>query len=135
MKKITIASLFTIMLLAFAACGGSAASNSGSSSSTANSNTITMGQSNFVGSTSVTIKAGQSVNFVDPSSSGGTHILAIGTNGTFTSATGAPTSLNTASGLTINAGQTQTIVFPTAGVYHVTCIIHPAMNVTVTVNS
>ncbi len=134
MKKITIASIFTVMLLAFAACGGSAAS-SGSGSSTASSNTITMGATDFVGSTSVTIKAGQSVNFVDPSSTGGTHILATGTNGNYASETGAPATLNVASGLTFNPGDTKAIVFSTAGTYHITCIIHPTMNVTVTVTN
>lgn len=97
--------------------------------------TITFGRFNFSGNTSVTIKAGQSVLFDDPSSSGGTHILVIGHNGQFTSMSGAPGEFNSASGTPFSPGDQKTITFPTAGVYPITCTIHPSMQVTVTVTA
>jgi plastocyanin len=97
--------------------------------------TISFGRINFAGATNVTIKAGQAVLFDDPSGSGGTHDLVIGHNGQFSSMSGAPSELNSATGMLISPGQQQTIVFPSKGTFPITCTIHPSMQVTVTVTA
>jgi plastocyanin len=83
----------------------------------------------------VTIKAGQAVLFDDPTGSGGTHDLVIGHNGQFSAMSGAPSELNSATGMLISPGQQQAITFAKAGTYPITCTIHPSMQVTVTVTA
>jgi plastocyanin len=56
----------------------------------------------------------------------------IGTNGQFKAQKGAPPELNSASGVNVN-GNAQTITFPTAGSYPITCTLHPDMQATVVV--
>lgn len=97
--------------------------------------TISFGRFSFSGNTNVTIKAGQTVLFDDPSSGGGTHILVIGHNGQFTAMNGAPSEFNSASGTAFSPGDQKVITFATAGVYPITCKLHPAMQVTVTVTA
>jgi plastocyanin len=97
--------------------------------------TITMARFNFSGNTSVTIKAGQAVLFDDPSSGGGTHILVIGRNGQFKAMSGAPSEFNSSSGAPFSPGDQKTITFSTPGSYPITCVIHPSMQVTVTVTA
>src|SRR5262249_28664297 len=92
--------------------------------------TITMDEFNFTGPTSVTIKAGQAMNFDD--TNGSTHMLVIGTIGVFQAQNGAPPELNNGNGITVN-GDAKTITFPTADTYKITCTIHPEMLATVTV--
>lgn len=105
----------------------------GASKSTA-SNVVEMGVADFQ-QHSVTIQAGQSVHFDDPVNGGGTHIICIGKGQSCVPTTGAPAELNTADGITFNAGDpAKDIVFPTAGTYDVVCTIHPGMVVTVTVH-
>jgi plastocyanin len=77
----------------------------------------------------VTIKAGQAVTF----KSNGTHDLVIGTHGQFMAETGAPSELNSSSGVAFSPGDSTPIVFPNAGTFNITCIIHPSMQATVTV--
>ena len=91
--------------------------------------TITMGVVSFAAPTSVTIKAGQSVTFT----SNGTHNLVIGKHGQFSAENGAPSELNTSGGDTFTPGDSQTIVFPSAGTFDITCTIHASMQATVTV--
>ncbi|HEV8191184.1 MAG TPA: plastocyanin/azurin family copper-binding protein [Ktedonobacterales bacterium] len=95
--------------------------------------TINMDAFSFGDSSSVTIKAGQKVNFDD--SAGGTHVLVIGSNGQFKAQSGAPSALNSANGVAFAPGDTKEITFPTAGTYKITCKIHPSMQATVTVTS
>lgn len=94
-------------------------------------NEVHMSGSAFL-STTATVKAGQPVKFID-NADGATHILVVGTNGLFAADPDAPTQLNTDTGTTINAGQENDIVFPKAGTFAVTCKIHPAMQLAVTV--
>lgn len=110
-----------LMPLAFvlAGCGGNAA------------NEVDMGVAAFQQS-SITIKAGEAIHFVDPAS-GGTHVICVGKDVNCVPQTGAPDALNTADGLTFNTGDVRDIVFPTAGTYVVICTIHPGMQVTVNV--
>jgi plastocyanin len=97
--------------------------------------TISLSVISFSGATNVTIKTGQAVLFDDPASSGGTHDLVIGHNGQFSAMSGAPSELNSATGMLISPGQRQIITFATAGTYPITCTIHPSMQATVTVTA
>jgi plastocyanin len=97
--------------------------------------TIMMGRSSFSGNTSVTIKAGQAVLFDDSAGGGGTHDLVIGMNGQFHAVSGAPSELNSATGTSFSPGDQKVITFATAGTYPITCVIHPTMQVTVTVTA
>jgi plastocyanin len=106
-------------LLALAGCGGGGTP----------SNEVDMGVAAFQ-QESVTIKAGQAVHFVDPSS-GGTHIICVGEDLKCEQQPGAPPELTTAQGMNFNTGDVRDIVFPTAGTYNVICIIHPGMQVVV----
>src|SRR5579884_4014325 len=106
MRKIALV-LSLMALFTLAACdlgGGGGAPN-----------TLTMGGSNFVGATSFTITAGQSITFDDPSSSGGIHHLVTGSNGQFSAQAGAPSEFATADGINFNPGDSKIITFPTAG--------------------
>jgi plastocyanin len=119
-------SLIAFVVAGLAACGGSGGSSGGGS-------TLSLGGSGFTGATSITITAGQSVTFDD--SSGGTHDLVTGTNGTFTAVTGAPDEFSKSEGLGLSAGDKKTVTFNTAGTYQITCTIHPSMQATITVNA
>lgn len=119
--------LACILLAAFILPACATSSTTGGASGS----TITMGVGVFSGSTSVSVKAGDAVTFDD--TSGGPHDLVIGTNGTFTAAAGAPSQLNNATGVMFSGGDKQTIIFPSAGTFQITCRIHPSMQATVTV--
>jgi plastocyanin len=110
-----------LLPLLLAGCGGSHASNE-----------VDMGVAAFQQS-GVSIKAGEAIHFVDPAT-GGTHVICVGQGLTCSPQSGAPAELNTASGITFNTGDTRDIVFPTAGTYNVVCVIHPGMEVTITVS-
>lgn len=99
----------------------------------AQSNEVVMGVATFQ-QTSVTIKAGEAVHFVDPAS-GGTHVICVGQDVKCVPQDGAPDALNTEDGVTFNTGDARDIVFATAGTYNIVCIIHPGMHVVVTVTS
>jgi plastocyanin len=114
-----------IVAIALAGCGA------GSSTS---SSTLTMNADSFVGGTTVTIKAGASVTFVDQSG-GATHFLTIGSNGAHQDQQGEPSELSSQHGMEIDAGQTVHVTFSAPGTYHITCTIHPTMNATVIVQS
>jgi plastocyanin len=124
-KRLGLASgcIVTVMLLTLLllGCGGSAPPNQ-----------VEMGVAAFQ-QTSVSIKAGQAVHFVDPAS-GGTHIICVGEGVKCVPQSGAPADLNTDEGVTFQTGDSKDIVFPTVGTYHVVCIIHPGMEVVVTVS-
>ena len=123
----TIVALFLLTLaLAVAGCGGATGGSSGGAA-----NEVDLGAASFEQS-SVTISTGQALHIVDPQASGGTHNLCIGQNGTCDTGANEPSEL-VGGGMMINAGDTKDITFSTAGTYHVTCTIHPNMNLTVTV--
>jgi plastocyanin len=124
----TIIALFLLTLaLAVAGCGGG---GSGGSSGGA-ANEVDLGAASFE-QTSVTLNSGQPLHIVDPQASGGTHNLCLGQNGNCDSTMSGPSELQRP-GMMINAGDTKDITFSAAGTYHVTCTIHPNMNLTVTV--
>jgi plastocyanin len=129
MRRLAIA-LFVSGILVLAACGGGGPTGSTGSGG----NTITMGVTSFSGSTNISVKAGDSVVFDDPSSSGGTHDLVTGTNGQFAAASGAPSEFSSSSGIMFSPGTSKTIVFATAGTFNITCTIHPTMQAVITVS-
>ncbi len=114
--------LALLAALTVAGCGGSKPSNE-----------VDMGVAAFQ-QASVSVKAGTAVHFVDPPT-GGTHIICVGQATQCVSQAGAPAALNDPHGLQFSQGDSRDIVFPTAGTYVVVCIIHPGMQVTVTVTS
>lgn len=122
--------LFLILMLAMIACGKSVGTT-GNPGGGPPANQVSMDATDFV-NTTVTIKAGSSVHFDDPSDSGGTHIICAGANGQCSNDANAPKDLQ-GTGFQIDAGQTKDVTFPTAGTYKITCSIHPDMNLTVTV--
>ena len=125
----TIVALFLLTLaLVIAGCGGGSASGGGSGGA---SNEVDLGAASFEQS-SVTLTSGQALHLVDSQASGGTHNLCIGQNGTCDSSANGPSEL-VGAGMMVNAGDTKDITFSAAGTYHVTCTIHPNMNLTVTV--
>jgi plastocyanin len=81
--------------------------------------------------TTAKIKAGTKLKFINDSTV--THILVVGDQGKWTSTPGAPSELDNSNGQLVSGGQEIDIVFPTAGTYTVTCTVHPAMLLTVTV--
>jgi plastocyanin len=126
-KRLTVVScalalLIVALMPALAGCGGARSSNE-----------VDMGVAAFQ-QTSATIKAGQAIHFVDPPT-GGTHIICVGQDAKCIAQTGAPVALSAAQGMQFNQGDVRDIAFPTAGTYTVVCIIHPGMQVVVTVTS
>jgi plastocyanin len=118
-----IAVIGFLVALTLVGCGGSSTGGA--------SNELDMGSSDFT-QTSVTLSAGQALHMVDSQDSGGTHMLCIGQNGICDANPTGPSELH-GPGMTFNPGTTKDITFSTAGTYHITCTIHPNMNVTITV--
>src|SRR5215469_5874951 len=114
--------LLMVCLMVLAACGK--ASGGGSSQE------VDMGVAAFR-QNSITIVAGQSVQFVDPANGGGVHVLCFGKNLECMPQAGAPALLNVANGVQVSPGDPPIVVtFPNRGTYVVICTIHPGMAVT-----
>ncbi len=94
---------------------------------------ITMGPNNFE-QTSITIKQGQPITFVDDKATGSEHILVLGKKGLAQPEAGAPP-FKGSTGILVQPGQRWTSApWTTPGTYQVTCTIHPTtMNLTVIV--
>jgi plastocyanin len=119
--------LLMVCLIGLSACGG-VSGGSGSSPE------VDMGVAAFRQS-SITIVAGQSVQFVDPANGGGVHVLCIGTNSQCLPQAGAPAILNVPNGVQVSPGDPPIVVtFATKGTYVVVCTIHPGMAVTINVH-
>lgn len=111
-----------VLLLALAGCG----------QSTTAPNEVGLTAGAFA-STAITIKAGQAVHFTDAAGTGGLHVICLGTDGTCAKGAAGPQALQDP-GFTINAGDPpKDVTFDTPGTYKLTCTVHPAMNLTVTV--
>ena len=78
------------------------------------------------------ISAGQALHMVDAQDTGGTHTLCLGENGTCDTSASGPAELK-GPGMSFSPGTTKDVTFSTAGTYHITCTIHPSMNVTINV--
>jgi plastocyanin len=128
MRKFVFTAILSLLVLtlALAAAGCGEASSGGGSS-----NELDMGSSSFTQS-SITLTSGQVLHIVDSQDSGGTHNLCIGQNGTCDANPSGSTDLG-ANGTMFSPGTTKDITFSGAGTYHITCTIHPSMNVTITV--
>lgn len=118
--------------------GGNSSGGNGSSSDIVNgidcsthSQTLTLGAADF-GGYCYTVSASQTVTFVDPASTGATHFICTGVQGACQAAAHAPADL-AAPGFKITGGQQHQVTFTTPGVYHLTCTVHPMMNVQVVV--
>ncbi|HEX5439484.1 MAG TPA: plastocyanin/azurin family copper-binding protein [Ktedonobacterales bacterium] len=116
---------FFLLTLALAACGESSGGGSGSG------NELDMGAASFT-QTSITLSTGQALHMVDSQDFGGAHMICIGQNGKCDSGASGPSELADP-GMAFNPGTTKDVTFSTAGTYHLTCTLHPNMNVTVTV--
>jgi plastocyanin len=127
MRKLTgtIVLCLAILALSVAGCGG------GSNSSGGTSNELDLGPSNFV-QTSITLNAGEALHIVDSQSTGGTHNLCLGQSGQCGTSSNGPSELHSP-GMMFSPGMTKDITFSAAGTYHITCTIHPSMNLTITV--
>jgi plastocyanin len=114
---------FFLLALILAGCGGSSAGGA--------SNELDMGAASFT-QTSITLSTGQALHMVDSQDSGGTHMICIGQNGQCDTNASGPSELH-GPGMAFSPGTTKDVTFSTAGTYHLTCTIHPNMNVTITV--
>jgi plastocyanin len=95
------------------------------------SGTVQMDPTNFV-QTTRTIQAGQTLTFDDTVGGGGLHVICLGKDQLCDKTAQGPTDLMNG-GFTINPGATKAVTFPTAGTYQITCVVHPNMNLVVTV--
>jgi plastocyanin len=112
--------------LVLCACGGSNGQRPG--------NEVDMGVAEFQES-SITIRAGQSVQFVDPANGGGVHVICIGKDSMCVPQAGAPAQLNVSTGIQVSPGDPPiAVTFSTRGTYVVVCTIHPGMAVTIHVD-
>ena len=126
MKKLIIITAFAVMITLVVACGGTPKLTSH------NPNTVTLGAASF-SITSISIKKGSTITFVDDPNTGALHILVIGQNAQQESEQGSP-DFQGASGVRLDVGDSWTTPpWNTAGTYHVACTVHPAMNLTVIV--
>jgi plastocyanin len=112
--------------LVLCACGSSSGQRPG--------NEVDMGVAEFQES-SITIRAGQSVQFVDPANGGGVHVICIGKDSMCVPQVGAPAQLNVSAGIQVSPGDSPiNVTFTTKGTYVVVCTIHPGMAVTINVD-
>jgi plastocyanin len=130
MRKFPAFTLFALPLLLVLAlgavgCGKTTGSGGGG-------NTVEMASATFVTS-SVTIPAGGTVKFVDPSSTGGVHLLCLGQNMSCDGSikNGPPELSNPSKPVTFNNGDSKTYTFPTKGDFPVTCTVHSNMDMVV----
>lgn len=141
MKKVlfAIVPLALTLVLALGACGkpaadggpGAGTGTSGNGSSCKTTQTVSLGQVDFVDHC-VTVSANQAVTFDDPSSTGGIHIICTGENAQCVADANAPKDLGSP-GFQIQPGQQHQVTFTTPGTYKIACTVHPAMNMTIVV--
>lgn len=132
MKKLGIMLLPLLLIAVIAAAGCGKTPGTGSTGTpSGGGSTVSMTSTTFV-QQSITVKAGTAVQFVDPSDTGGVHILCFGKDQTCAKNESGPADLNSGN-LQFNPGDTKSLTFSTPGTYEVTCTIHQNMNVTITV--
>ncbi len=130
MRKLALLTLAVLVCLWLAGCSFGASGDSGPCSA----QNLKMGSATFCAST-ISIPKGGTITFTDDPGNGAIHILVIGTNGVKQSENGAP-DFGGAAGISLNPGDTWTTPpWNTPGTYHITCTVHPGMNLTVTVTS
>lgn len=132
MKKLAILMLPLLLLGAVMAAGcGKTPGGTGNNGPSGPVDHVDLTATDFA-QTAITVKAGTAFKFVDPSDTGGLHIICAGDNGKCIADANAPAELADP-GFTINPGETKTVTFDKPGTYHIACTVHPAMNMTVTV--
>ena len=134
MKKVALLILpAALAILIITGCGKIPQTAGGGSTSggCVTGQTVTMAAVTFA-ETCVNAKVNTPVIFNDPASSGGVHIICIGHNQACKAGATGPKDL-LGSGFQIVQGQTHSVTFTTPGTYDITCVVHPNMNVTVTV--
>jgi plastocyanin len=132
MKKLLFPGAVALLLaLVLVACGKPAGSQ-GTTTPTGCNGKVEMATATFVQS-SCTVKAGDPVQFVDPTGTGNLHILCLGDHQQCKANADGPAELNVSGGVQFNAGDTKSFTFAKAGTYIVTCTIHPGMDITITV--
>ena len=128
MKKLVVVALVAIALTLFLACTNT------SNTTSNNPNTIKT-EGGVFNISSITIKKGSTITFLDDPNNGALHILVIGQNAQQESESGAP-DFGGVSGIRIDIGDSWTTPpWNTAGTYHVACTVHPTMNLTVIVTN
>jgi plastocyanin len=124
----TLLPLLLLLLAGLAALGMAGCDMSPQARS---ANEVDLTQMGFAQHTMI-IPAGTAVRFSNPAA-GITHVLCIGANAACTPNAQGPAELTASDGLTLAAGQTKDVTFETPGTYAIACVLHPAMNLTVTV--
>jgi plastocyanin len=127
MKKLALVMIIALALTWLISC------DSISTTVTSNNpNTVKMEGGTF-NISSITISKGSTITFLDDPNNGALHILVVGQDGQQNSEQGA-TDFGGLSGQRVDIGSTWTTPpWNTAGTYHVTCTVHPLMNLTVKV--
>ena len=127
MKKLVLILPVVAIITVLVACGSVSSTNSN------NPNTVKTEGSVFATS-SITIKKGSTLTFLDDPNNGALHILVIGQNAQPETENGAPNFGGGTAGIRIDVGDSWTTPpWNTAGTYHVACTVHPTMNLTVIV--
>jgi plastocyanin len=128
MKKLFMLSIVAVTLWLLTSCGST------SSTASQNPNTVRVIGATF-STSSITITKGSTITFADDPNNGALHILVIGQNAQQESEQGSP-DFGGLGGERLNIGDSWTSPpWNTAGAYHITCTIHPQMNLTVIVTS
>ncbi len=120
-RRTTLAILLAIMAILLAACGGASESTpagDGDGDGAATAETVSLAGGQFSPST-LTVAAGTTVTFTDTAN----HTVTEGTDGV---AVDDPI-------VDESGGSDIEVVFDEPGTYNLTCTIHPAMNMTITV--
>lgn len=131
MKKLAFLVLPLLLLGALAASGCGKTPGGGGPTTSGPVDHIEMDATNFAQS-AITIKSGVPFKFVDPTDTGGLHIICAGDNGKCIADANAPKDLADP-GFTINPGESKTVTFDKPGTYRIACTVHPDMNLTITV--
>ncbi len=128
MKKLIFISIVAFVLTLLVAC-------SSTSNTTSNNPNTVKTEGGAFDVSSITIKKGSTITFVDDPNNGALHILIIGQNAQQEAERGSP-DFRGSSGVRIDVGDSWTSPpWNTAGTYHVACSVHPAMNLTVIVSN
>ncbi len=125
MKKMLFLLTGVIICTLVIACGGG--------QQVTGPNTVKLLSATFSNST-ISIRKGETITFVDDSGNGGLHILVVGKNGEPVSEKGTP-DFGGLAGERLDVGDVWTSPpWNIAGTFHLTCTAHPAtMNLTVNV--
>jgi plastocyanin len=126
-RALLAAALACAAALCLSGCGGA------STAQAHQPNTIELLGQTF-SPTSINIKKGQTITFDDNNSNPGVHILVVGRNGESESEPGAPFFGGGAGHRTDVGSVWTTGAWNRPGTYHVTCTVHPRMNLTITVS-